>query len=256
MRRSNLHSYLALADAQGVVRPFEILVRMPHDGRCLIAKLLDCRFRPFEPPEAQAWRIINQNLRGLQARTHRLPEQLTPFSRNNNWWEIVTRTARGLNIKFYPGLRDQDVEALLFERLSDLFVQEHLADGEDVVEAIEASNPEFVQAIRSLRLSRNARRTVLSTIAMAAARADEGLREGLQKVSDWVRHGIRWSWTATISASLRMLEQHSTEIYRTWVKRGFCKRLPSNSARVSAAVAVIYFHDLVDRTLEEISDLA
>lgn len=249
-------TYLALADAQGVVRPFEILVRMPHDGRCLIANLLACEFRPFEPPEAQAWRIINQNLRGLQARTHRLPEQLSPFSRNNNWWEIVTRTARGLNVKFYPGLRDQDVEALLFERLSDLFVQEHFADGAEVVEAIERSNPEFVQAISSLRLSPNGRRTVVSAIGMAAVRADESLREGVQKVSDWIRHGIRWSWTATISTSLKLVKQQSTDIYRTWVKRGFGKRLKSNSARVSAAVAVIYFHDLVDRTLEELSDLA
>jgi hypothetical protein len=251
MRRLTRPTYRGHAQAQGVLRPFEILVRMPHEGRRLIADLLHCEFRPFESPDAQAWRIINQNLRGLQARTHRLPEQLSPFARNNNWWEIVTRTARRLGIEFYPGLRDQEVEALLFERLADLFVQEHLADGQDAVDVLTESHPEFAHALRSLRLSRNGARTVLSAIAMAAARADESLRESLQKVGEWIRSGLRWSWTATISSCLSLLQQQSTEIYRTWLRCGFSRRLTSNSARVSAAVAVIYFQDLVDRTLEE-----
>ncbi len=96
--------YRQLAQAQGVLRPYDILVRMHPSNRRLVADLLGCNLGPCIDPHAQAWRIINQNLRGLQARTHTLPEQLSPFARNNNWWEIVTRTARRLGVRFYPGL--------------------------------------------------------------------------------------------------------------------------------------------------------
>jgi hypothetical protein len=41
-------------------------------------------------PRGRAWFIINHDLKGLQARSHHLVEKMSPFARNNNWWEIVT----------------------------------------------------------------------------------------------------------------------------------------------------------------------
>ena len=162
-------TYRRLAQAQGVVRPFDILVRMEPAGRKLVADLLRCNLRHYETPHAQAWRIINQNLRGLQARTHTLPEQLTPFSRNNNWWEILTRTARRIGIKFYPGVGEKEVERLLFERFAEGFVKTNVSTQTDAVDSLAEGIPVLKQVMASMRLSRDATRTVLSAIAMGTA---------------------------------------------------------------------------------------
>ncbi len=92
---------------------------------------------------------------------------------------------------------------------------------------------------------------VLSALVQATGRTEEGLREAIQVVNAWIRRRLRWSWAVSISTGLRMVQQRSTEIYRAWVYQGFLKRTRSNFGRVCAALAVIYFHDLVDRTLEE-----
>jgi hypothetical protein len=250
MQPSALESrFRAMAAAQGVSRPFDILVRMPVASRHLIARALRCRLRETDTPEGEAWRIINQNLRGLQARTHSLPEQLSPFARNNNWWEIVTRTARHLGVQFYPGLKDEEVERLVFERFAELCVARHLQSGGDAIDFLAGTNPDFHRAIQSLRLSANGNRTVLGAILFATVRADENVRYGAKLVGDWIRERSRWSWAVSISSGLRLLQQKLTEIYDTWVTRW--QEHGSNLARVSAALAVIYFQDLVDRTLEE-----
>jgi hypothetical protein len=242
----------AFAESQGVLRPFEILLRMPPEGRRLIAETLDCPLRARTDPEAEAWAIINRDLRGLQARTHHITEQLSPFSRNNNWWEIVTRTARRCGVKFYPGLKDEEVERLLFEHLSDLFVSHLPKDDIEAVDRIAETNPDFYQAIQSLRLSRNGMRAVLSAIAMATARTGDGLRDGAVKAGEWIRDWSRsHSWTFSVSAGLQLLRQKLTEVYRAWESRGLGEPLAGNTGKVCAALAAIFLQDLVDRTLDE-----
>jgi hypothetical protein len=238
--------YRGLAEAQGVARPFDILVRMHPASRRLIADLLGCRLGNTLDPYAQAWRVINQNLRGLQARTHTLPEQLTPFSRNNNWWEIVTRTARRLGVRFYPGVPEQEVERLVFERFAQSFAQTNVAPEREVVDALAEASPDLQQAMMSMQLSPDASRSVLSALAIATARHDQGLREGCQTMRDWLRAHLRWQWAVSISTGLRILQGKLTDIYRGWTSR-----YAGRFGKVSAAVAVIYFQDLVDRTLEE-----
>lgn len=239
------------AEAQGVSRPFDILVRMSPQSRRLVADVLDCRIDSGMTADEQAWRIINQDLRGLQARTHTIPEQLTPFSPNNTWWDIVTRTARRLGVKFYPGMKDEEVERLLFERLAEEFLHHNLHDEAHAIEQLATDHPEFEEAIRSLRLSPGATRTVLSSMVLATLRADQSLRDGAQTLSVWIRKHLGWAFYASISSCLKLVQERLIGIYHTWALHGFTGRAHGNRDRVCTALAVIYFQDLLDRTLDE-----
>ncbi len=245
---ASLSTYRSLAVSQGVVRPFDILLRMGDANRRLVAGLLGCNLDTSIDPQAQAWRIINQNLRGLQARTHTLPEQITPFSRNNNWWEIVTRTAQRNGISFYPGVEEAEVERLVFERFARDFVQADVMREADAVDSLADAHPVLRQVMASLELSRDATLSVLSGIAFATARADDSLRDGCYRAADWFRGHLRWPWAVSISSGLGLLQEKLTDIYGSWAKR--CRN-SGTAAKVATAVAMIYFQDLIDRSMDE-----
>jgi hypothetical protein len=247
MQRAGL-SYRELAKAQGVVRPFDILVRLHPLTRRRLAAMLGCRLGMRVHPPAEAWCLINQNLRGMQARTHTLPEQLSPFAQNSNWWEIVTRTARRLRVRFYPGLDETAVERLVFERFASSFVAASAARQAEDVDHIAAAHPLLPQLMSSLRLSRDAARSVLSALALTTVRADGGVRDGCQRIAEWLCRHLPWSWTHPISHGLQLLQPKLTDIFASWIEWG---RRVDPGARLGAAVAVIYFQDLVDRTLDE-----
>jgi hypothetical protein len=248
MRRESIQR---MAEVQGVERPFRILVRMAEDDRLMLGRLLGCNLQRGELAEAQAWRLINQNLRGLQARTHRLPETLTPFTRNNNWWEIVTRTARRCGIRFYPGLKDEEVERLLFDHLAAEFVGRQLPRGEDLESYLVELHPALGRAISSLGLSRDGTRALLATLLRAATDSKGDCREGCNRVTDWLRRTMPRSWTTSVSTGLRVLQQRLGDIYRSWAAQGLVQRARSNYGKVCTALAVIYIHDLVERTRDQ-----
>lgn len=240
------------ARRQGVERPFDILVRMAPESRRIVADVLGTRIDRDARPEDQAWRIINESLRGLQARTHSLQAQLTPFSRNHNWWEIVTRAAGWLGIRWYPGLKDEEVERLVFERFAEAFVEQNLAHDVEAIEGLVVRNTDFDLAIRALRLSRNGARTVWSALVLGTLRADQGLREGVAKIGDWLCHHLRWAWPAPMSSGLRLLHQRLAGVFHALVSRAGAEPRSRNAQRVCTALALIYFQDLVDRTLAEV----
>lgn len=249
MLRSPTHTddILRLVHAQGVQRPFEILRRMPERSRLLLGRLLGCALREGDAAEAQAWRLINQNLRGLQARTHRLPETLSPFARNNNWWEIVTRTARRLGLRFDPGMKDEEVERLLFDRLAHQFAARCLRDGVEPETFLAELHPTLSRAIASLDLSPDGTRALLGGLLHSADGGDA--REGANRVTDWLRRALPWSWTTSISTGLRVLQQRLCDVYEDWVTQSPWRA--SNYGKVGTALAVIYLHAVVDRTREQ-----
>jgi hypothetical protein len=187
-------------------------------------------------------------LRGLQARTHTLPEQLSPFSRNNNWWEIVTRTAHRQHIRFYPGVSETEVERLVFERFAASFAAASAPPELEAVDSVATADPVLPQLMRALRLSRAASRSVLSGLALATGRADGALRDGCQRLAQWFRRHLRWSWALSISQGLQLLHPKLTDLFASWID--WSRRVDA-TARISAVVAIIYFQDLVDRTLDE-----
>jgi hypothetical protein len=251
MRTVRSEDILRLAQSQGVERPFRILLRMPEASRLLIGRLLGCSLRAGDLPEMQAWRLINQNLHGLQARTHRLHEQLSPFARNNNWWEIVTRTARRCGLRFYPGLKDEEVERLLFDHLAGEYIRRHVERAEDPDRFLAELDPNLGRAITSLELSQNGTRALVASLTRVAAGSTNDPREGANRLSDWLRRTVPRSWTTSISVGLRVLQQRLGNIYESWARHGLVPWARSNYGRVSTVLAVIYLHDLVERTREQ-----
>ena len=250
MRAGRRSDYVEMAQAQGVERPFRILTRMPEGSRLMIGRLLGCHVRAGDLAELQAWRLINQNLRGLQARTHHLHEQLTPFSPNNTWWHIVTRTASRCGLRFYPGLKDEEVERLLFDYLASEYVKRFVRSAEDLDQMLWELDPNLGRAIASLELSPDGTRVLLASLMRAAAPGDDP-REGANRLADWLRYAIPRSWTTSISLGLRVLQQRLGNIYEGWVRMGLVPWAHRNYGKVSTALAVIYVHDLVDRTREQ-----
>lgn len=241
-----------LAERQGVERPFQILARMAPETRRLVADVLGCSLRALESPEQQAWRIINQDLRGLQARTHSLQAQLTPFSRNHTWLEIVARAARWVGVRVEKDVTDEQLELLVFERLAEMFVERNLRTGSDVLDALAATNVDFDRALHHLSVGRHGARAVWSALVMATVRADQSLRDGGAKIGDWLCAGLRWAWPAPLTIGLRMLNQRLAGVYHAWASRGFFGKPRRNSERVCTALAVILFQDIVERTLDEV----
>lgn len=241
------HDFHSAARAQGVERPFEILRHMPEGSRLLLGQLLQCDLLPGSSAEAQAWRLINQNLRGLQARTHSLPEQLSPFARNNNWWEIVTRTARRCGLRFYPGLKDEEVERLLFEHFAEQCVQ---VPDEDQQRFLSELHPTLRAAISSLGLSPAGRQALVAMLLRGLGGHDDA-REGMNRLTDWLRAALPWSWTTSISQGLGLLQQRMGDICKAWVAQGRRTFARTNHGKVAAALAVIHLHSLVDRTREQ-----
>jgi len=252
IRHQNLQR---LAEAQGVERPFGILLRMPEASRLLIGRLLGCTLRCGESPEQQAWRIINQNLRGLQARTHRLTEQLSPFARNNNWWEIVTRTARRWGLRFYPGLKDEEVERLLFEHQAAEFVRRELPRGEDAGQSLAELHPLLSRAIASLGLSDDGTRALVAALLRGAAAAPADAHDGASRLTAWLKATTPWLWTTSISTGLQRLQQRLGDVYEAWLAQRSPACASVNYGKVGLALAAIHLHGLVERTCEQF-DLA
>ncbi len=274
IRRSfDRQSIAHLVAAQGVDRPFRILLRMPEANRIALANLLDCDVVAGEPAELQSWRLINQNLRGLQARTHRLHETLSPFARNNNWWEIVTRTAQRLGLRFQAGMKDEEVERLLFDHLAAEFVRTHVRKEDDPDQFLAELHPNLSRAIASLGLSHTGKQMLVATLLRAAAfDADGGgdPREGHNRLSDWLRRTMPWTWTTSISLGLRLLQQRLGDIHVAIAGGTRARRIHSspvlplaphprapwrgllrNYEKVGTALMVIHLHDVVERALEQ-----
>src|SRR5262249_1652437 len=107
----------------------------------------------------------------------------------------------------------------------------------------------------SLELSCDGRRALVATLLRAAtgarddARAD--VREGANRMTDWLRRALPWSWTTSISTGLRLLQQRLGDGYEAAGRPGLVPWAASNYGRVGTALAVIYIHELVERTREQ-----
>lgn len=247
-------SFERLAQHEGVERPFRILVRMPADARLRVAGLLGCWVNETDPPERQAWRIINQSLRGLQARTHHVTEQLTPFSRNNDWRLILERAARRCGLQVGPGAGAEVLERALFEHLADVWVRQHLLQ-DDPEQLLNQLHPNLDRAIRSLGLSRNGRSALVVGLlhAMDASRKDA--REGMNRLTDFLRLAMPWTWTTSISTGCRVLHQRAWEICESWLLQGLGPWARTNYGRVCAVLVALHLYSVLDEVGEQF-DLA
>lgn len=225
-----------MARRQGVDRPFRILIRMDEGSRAEIARALKIRLPVGSPPEVQAWDIINRDGRGLQARTHRLTERLSPFSRNNNWWEIVTRTAEWLRVPYYPGLSERQIERLLFESIADRLAAALRPEELSEIDRRAEEEPPLYDSLEAAGLSPNGIRLVFSGLWRSAP-------EPKPLFPSWSR-------------GLSQLLERSRQIFAQWSSLDAARRIfRPNEWRLAAALSALYLRSLVEENLEEFQSL-
>lgn len=237
-----------LAEAEGVQRPYGILRRMGAEIREDLASVLGwCFPREGRDADLESWEIIHKARKGLQARTHYVTEAVTPFTGRNSWWVILTRTARWLRIRFYPGISDVDVEHLIFERAVDLAIGDLDPSEIPFLDRLAEEASGFHLTARSLGLSRNAVRLIMAGLMGA------GMRAGISQVPQWINDGLRsQTLLPSVTRGLRYLRESLHDIVESWKEMGVPGRRPDpNLRRVAFTVSTIHFLDLIDQGIDE-----
>ncbi|MBN1421965.1 MAG: hypothetical protein JXP34_24545 [Planctomycetes bacterium] len=248
-------SFSGKAKLQGVERPFEILRSMGTHVRERLAELLGLRIPPEKrgDPDAESWIIINRDRRGLQARTHLLPETISPFARCNNWWEILSRTARWLVIRFYPGVSEYAVERMILERTAQLAVSELPKDEVSSLDELAGRLSGFRMTMATLELSEDAMRLILAALWRAYRQAGEGTREGVAQAAAWINEKIQaHGFMPTITRGLQFLRESMDKMYDYW--EDLCLKGCRRGTRVrklALAISTIHLQDILERGLCE-----
>lgn len=244
-----------LARRQGVQRPFRILVSMPAETRRHLAALLGVRLphRRLSPP-AEAWRIINADLFGLQARSHGPREQLLPYARNHNWWEILLTAARRLELRVYPGLAERDVERLVFAAAARR-VLEHLPPEElKELDRLADEEPDLAFTLRELGLSRDGVRLVLAGLGrVARSRLGEAGRALRRAVRTYLERGMEAAGRMpSVARSLRFVKERYLSLVMAWCSmEALWSGLGRARARFLTAVVTLHLHSLLEDGLDE-----
>lgn len=229
-------NFLEKAKAQGVERPFRILARMDSELRGRIANNLGVRLRSKDNPEAEAWEIINRDLIGLQARTHHVLEKVSPFSRNNNWWEIVTRAASWMGVPYYPGMSERQIERLFFENIAERVVTSLKPEEIAEIDRRAMSDVELYNALTATGLSSNAIRLVFF---------------GLSDASPAPRPIL-----PSMSRGLSTLLNRSKIIFARWASLPIARRTFKRSQwQLASALSVLYLQSFVEESLDEFQSL-
>jgi len=246
-RRPSPERLHRLAHEQGVVRPFTILLSLPQSARSHLAAVLGIRLRPErETPEEQAWRIINADLRGIQARSHGPREQLVPMARNHNWWEILLAAARRLKLRIYPGLSEREVERLVFEEIAERVVR-GLPEAEVArLDRTAIEQPALVAALANLGLSKNGLRLVLAGIHRLA-------RIGQKMQPEEPVFRTRMGALQSLSRALRLVKERFGGLVVAWTSMDALRKVIGDPrARFLAVLMALYFHNLLEEGLDEV----
>jgi hypothetical protein len=247
------------AIAQGVIRPFHLLASMGVNPRQAIARLLDVSLEKAGGDRcAEAWLIINSDLRGLQARTHGPDRQLLPL-RNHNWWEILLSIARRLGLSIYPGLSELEVERIVFDHLAMRVLRDLPSSERNDLEALALNLVSVTDALRRLGLSAEGTGFVLAALHRMS-QAAPGLRrmdDPLDRTraflgSNLVERGMMPS----ISRTFRFLRERLDDIADAWSSMDAVRSHMGRSLRaVLTTLAVLHLFSALEEATEEVEAL-
>jgi hypothetical protein len=250
----------AAARRQGVGRPFDALVAMPAALRARVAEVLGVALdgRHAEPAAA-AWRLVNADLRGLQARSHRLDRTLLPL-RNHNWWEILLATGSRLGMEVYPGLSEREVERLVFDRFARRLTDALEGAEREILEVVVRETPAFSDALDRLALSAEGRLAVLAGLhrtAQAASPATAAGEAASRRTAAFLQAGIvRAGVLPSPSRALRFLRDALPSVVAAWDALAIVRESPPRSARALAVgLAAVHLHGVVAEAVEEVEAL-
>ncbi len=243
------------ARSQGVRRPYDILSRMQFEVRKQVADSLGWRLEPNSPNAAlESWKILNKDRKGLQARTHRFIQIFSPFARNNDWWEILTCTAKRHNLPYDPGMRDVDLERLIFDHVANQMVDQLSRNEVEEIDKLIEESAGLVHALSTMNLDLNAMRIVFKGILRTPPLPDPG-----EKASRPRDIGTRINrclgapfWGPSVTRGIRFLSKQMASVAEAWRETFFQKPIYGrNRQRVLSAISLIYLQDLIDASLEE-----
>ncbi len=243
------------AAAQGVNRPFQLLTSMSASLRHGIARLLGVNLeRAAGDRAAEAWLIINADLRGLQARSHGPDRQLLPL-RNHNWWEILLATARRVGLSIYPGLSEREVERILFDHVASRVLRE-MSPAERVdVEAIADAVPAVTEALTRVGLSAEAIGFVFAGLHRMTRDVGSTAPGGgsLARTAVALRDAVHRPGTMpSISRTLRFLRENLGTLAEAWTRMDCVRRSLGRSVRqLFPALAVLHLHVSFSEATEE-----
>jgi hypothetical protein len=225
---------------------------MDQNIRRELASTLGIRLRDGGA-EAEAWAIINADLKGLQARTHGLVERVSPFARNNSWWEIVTRTAGRLGVFYDDGMSVREVEARIFERMAELVVAALPKEEITELDRLSHESPGFYAALEALRLSRNGIRFVLTGLSHMAARARTETYTRAVMMAGWLNKKIHaFVLLPSVTRGLTVLEATCRALVVAWRNLAAMTSVGSrNSRKLATVLAAMYFQSLLVEDLED-----
>lgn len=257
-RRQDPKTWARLAAAQGVRRPYEALTGMPAPLRLRLSALLGVRLdRAGGDPRAEAWRLLNADLRGLQARSHYPDRTLLP-RRNHNWWEILLAAAARLGLDVYPGLSEREVERLVFDRTARRLLDGLETAELEVLDLVARDAPAFSDALDRLGLSSDGRYAVLAALhRVAQASTPASTDSASRRSAAYLRAGVeRAGVLQSPSRALRFLRDALPLIVAAWDATAVARGSPPRAARpLGLALAAVHLFGVVVEAVEEVEAL-
>jgi hypothetical protein len=245
---------------QGVRRPFEGLAAMDDALRARVAGVLGVALRETRgDARAEAWRILNADLKGLQARSHRPDRMLLP-RRNHNWWEILLATAGRLGLDVYPGLSEREVERLVFDRVARRTIDGLEAAEVEVLDLVAREAPAFSDALDRLGLSTEARLVVFAAfhrIAQASPTLAGAADAASRRSAAYLRAGMdRAGVLPCVSRTLRFLKDALPHVLAAWEAVVVARQaLPRSARGLALALSALHLHGVVGDCVEELEAL-
>lgn len=228
----DMHKFSALARQQKVGRPYHLINCMAEDSREEIAKHLGITLRKTFPlrdswrgqlAQAQAWQLINEDRKGLQARASSYLRTLNILSRNPNWHEIVASACKHLRIN-HKAYHAKTLEKRLFDHLVEKALskmdQQELAGVKKFIN----KEKEFVNKLREVGLSS---RAIEFVIAATGRLAQKG--------------GFK-TYIGAVKLAAKINKRLGTKI----VMKNVTKRLAVCLRALNVAFNILLVHDFLD----------
>lgn len=174
------------AEQNGVQRPFQALCEMDAASREQIAEMLNvdlndiCMIDLFSTGEyeqkndarSEACLIIEQDRKGIQARSHSTLRTINPFAEDHTWREVLVSIIEEFKIECGAIWRktEEQLESVIFNYFAD---QEWQAKDEGEREEIDTfirEQPELIDRLKRAGIDQKKRRWVVNVLFQAAKR--------------------------------------------------------------------------------------
>lgn len=237
-------NFSKLAMDQGVTTPFYALRRMEQEQRHEIADFLEIEFDEDsvdDPAGAEAWKIVNADHYGLQARTSEWYESLNPFA-TNSWRDILNAVAEALELDLPEHLDDGAVEAAIAEEVAELTLDQMEDDDVAQIDELMTLEPGFVERLRSTGLRPNTTKMVLSGVFQAAKAGGFGTYITAVQAAAWLNQTVGTKIAMrTATTALKTTLTAINVVLWVWLAVDILDFLFGSSAKkVAPVVAQIY----------------